>query len=222
MNELVKMSKIKKTYDDKRYILNGLDFSLKKGEIATIWGASGCGKSTFLNIVGLLDNFTEGSYEFNGHTINRKKLNSYYRQRATDIGFVFQAYYLIDSISVRENILMPFLYNNKYIDKSVMADLDNILTDFNITELRDNKVSLLSGGEKQRVAISRAMIKKPKLIIADEPTGNLDDANTKLVIKAFNKIAESGTAIIVVTHNRHLSFDNGKVYSLEGGLLKPC
>lgn len=222
MNKLVEMSGIQKTYDGKRNVLDNLAFSIDRGDIATILGASGCGKSTFLNIVGLLDNFTEGFYLFDGTEIKRKKLNSYYKQRATDIGFVFQSYCLIESLSVKDNILMPFLYNNQYIDKKIIADLDKILKDFNLTELKNKKASLLSGGERQRVAIARAMIKNPKLIIADEPTGNLDEANAELVVNAFRSIAGSGTSVIVVTHNKFLSLSSKNIYSLEGGLLKPC
>ena len=217
MNELVKMTQLKKTYDGTSYVLDGVNFSIQKGEIVSIFGASGCGKSTLMNIIGLLDNYSEGSYEFDGCTVCRNKLNSYYKKRATDIGFVFQAYYLIDSISVKENILLPFLYNGQYIDKSILLKLDYLLESLNILHIKDKKVSLLSGGEKQRVAICRAMIKSPKLIIADEPTGNLDEANAALVVSAFNEIVKSGTSVIVVTHNRHISFGGEKMYSLSGG-----
>lgn len=222
MNNLVEMSCIKKTYDGKKNILSDLDFSIQAGEIATILGASGCGKSTFLNIVGLLDNVTEGNYLFNGKKIKKNKLNSYYQQRAKDIGFIFQAYCLIESISVKDNILMPFLYNGLPCNRDVIQRLDILLNKFNLTHLINNKASLLSGGERQRVAIARAMIKKPKLIIADEPTGNLDDANAKLIIDAFQDISNQGTAIIVVTHNKYLSFGSGATYKLEGGKLFSC
>lgn len=222
MNKLIEMSGIRKTYTGKRYVLDGVDFSLEKGEIATITGESGSGKSTFLNIVGLLDSFTEGTYLFDGAPVYKNRLNSYYKQRAADIGFVFQAYCLIESISVQENILMPFMYNDKPINKSLYAQMDELLNELNITALKDKKVALLSGGEKQRVAICRAMIKKPKLIIADEPTGNLDEKNAELVISAFKKISDLGTSVIVVTHNLHLSFGAEKVYALEKGSFRLC
>ncbi|MDD4096404.1 MAG: ABC transporter ATP-binding protein [Oscillospiraceae bacterium] len=222
MNELARMTAVKKSYDGKKQVLSGLDFSISLGETALIHGTSGCGKSTFLNIVGLLDSYSDGEYTFNGIPIIPKKLNSYYKQRAMDIGFVFQNYSLIDSISVRENILMPYLYNNQYIDKTVMINMDKLLEEFNIAELKNTKTSLLSGGERQRVAIIRAMIKNPKLIIADEPTGNLDETNSRLVFNAFKKIAERGTAVVAVTHNKYLSLGLGRTYTLEEGELRLC
>jgi len=222
MDKLIRMSRIRKTYDGKTNVLDNLEFSICKGEISIVIGASGCGKSTFLNIVGLLDSFSSGEYFFNGTGIKRSKLNSYYQQRAKDIGFVFQAYCLIDSISVKENILMPFLYNNIRIDRSILNSMDSILKEFNIAHLKDKNSAFLSGGERQRVAIARAMVKNPKLIIADEPTGNLDDANAQIVVNAFQNIANHGTAIIVVTHNKQLSFESCKTYALDGGSLSLC
>jgi len=222
MSSIVNMSHIKKTYDGRRFVLSDLNFSINEGEVSTILGASGCGKSTFLNIVGLLDSFTAGEYIFNGTQIKQDRLNAYCHHRALDIGFVFQAYCLIDSISVRENILMPFLYNEQKCTKEVLHRLDDMLEKFNMAHLKDKKSSLLSGGERQRVAIARAVIKRPKLIIADEPTGNLDEANAKLVVDAFQNISKQGTAIIVVTHNKYLSFGAGRKYILEGGVLHLC
>ena len=222
MSKLVDMQNIKKTYDGNHFVLSDLNFSINKGEISTVFGASGCGKSTFLNIVGLLDNFTEGEYLFDGKQVKPNKLNSYHLMRSLDIGFVFQSYCLIDSISVKDNILMPFLYNNCYCTKDVLNTLNTILEQLNLSELINKKASLLSGGERQRVAIARAIIKNPKLIIADEPTGNLDDDNANLVVNAFKNISKQGTAIIVVTHNKHLSFNSGATYMLKKGALHPC
>lgn len=220
MTELINMSAVRKTYDGKKYVLSDVNFSLQQGEIAIVSGASGCGKSSFLNIVGLLDSFSDGSYVFLGKKIRKHRLNAYYRQRATDIGFIFQSYCLIEAISVQENILMPFLYGKTVIDRRVRHEAERLMEELNISALAEKKAALLSGGEKQRVAICRAMIKRPKLIIADEPTGNLDEGNTALVVKAFNAIVGSGTSVIVVTHNPRLSFENSKRYRLEGGRLE--
>ncbi len=215
---LIRTEGIKKTYDGKRYVLNGIDLSVEEGEIATVRGASGCGKSTFLNILGLLDNANEGKYFFCGEEIGGK-LNSYSDRRSRDIGFIFQSYCLIDQLSAEDNILMPFLYG-KGASPDIGKRLSVLLKDLNIEGLREKKVSLLSGGERQRVAIARAMIKCPRLIIADEPTGNLDDVNTHLVIKALEKASRSGTSVIVVTHNTAVSFGEGSRYRMEGGMLK--
>lgn len=222
MSEIITLSRINKTYDGKRFVLKDLSFSMKAGEISTIRGLSGCGKSTMLNIVGLLDNFSEGEFFFDKVKIKPNQLNKYYKLRANDIGFVFQAYHLIEAISVKDNILMPFLYNRSVCDRHTLNRLDSILMKLNVFDLKDKNASVLSGGERQRIAIARAIIKNPKLIIADEPTGNLDDINAKLVIKAFQDISMQGTAIIVVTHNKHLSFGNGPTYMLEEGALHPC
>lgn len=146
-------------------------------------------------------------------------INKYEQIRAADIGFVFQSYCLIDSISVLDNILMPLMYTEAKSTSTLFHKVDSILKSLNILHLKNQKANTLSGGERQRVAIARAMIKNPKLIIADEPTGNLDDANAKLVISAFQDIVETGTSIIVVTHNRHLSFGDGVIYTLREGAL---
>lgn len=219
MSKLVEMTNIQKSYDGVRNVLDNLQFSIGYGEIATIFGASGCGKSTFLNIVGLLDSCTSGNYYFNGQKISGNKLNKYEQIRSADIGFVFQSYCLIDSISVLDNILMPLMYTEAKSTSTLLHKVDSILESLNILHLKNQKANTLSGGERQRVAIARAMIKNPKLIIADEPTGNLDEANAKLVISAFQDIVETGTSIIVVTHNRHLSFGDGVIYTLREGAL---
>lgn len=219
MSRLVEMTDICKSYDGSKNVLEELNFSIDEGEFAAIYGASGCGKSTFLNIVGLLDNCTSGDYFFNGCKISKDRLNKYQQIRAADIGFVFQSYCLIDSISVFDNILMPLMYVENKSVHSLLTKADSILDDLNILHLKNQKAITLSGGERQRVAIARAIIKEPKLIIADEPTGNLDDANANLVISAFRNIVEKGTSIIVVTHNRHLQFGNGQIYTLRQGAL---
>ncbi|MDR2492209.1 MAG: ABC transporter ATP-binding protein [Coriobacteriales bacterium] len=216
------MSGVRKTYDGRRYVLDGLDFTLHEGQVAAILGASGCGKSTLLNIIGLLDSCTEGSYTFCGERMLRTRLNSYHQQRARDIGFVFQSYCLIDALSVTENALMPFLYNDRSITREVERRLVSVLDDFNLTALKNTKASLLSGGERQRVAIARAMIKSPRLVIADEPTGNLDDANARLVVEAFLSIARQGTSVVVVTHNNMLADEVACAYRLCKGRLEAC
>ncbi len=217
---LIEMHKICKSYVKGQRVLDKLDFSMDAGEAAIIRGASGCGKSTFLNILGLIDSADSGEYLFESKEINFRKLNECQSRLANDIGFVFQSYYLIESISVLDNILLPFLYNDRYIDKSLMDELEKLTVDFGIAHLLTKKAGLLSGGEKQRVAICRAMIKKPKILIADEPTGNLDDRNTGLVLEAMQQSRNSGVALVIVTHNMLLDFPGAQHYKLENGFLK--
>ena len=178
-NALIRLSGVRKSYDGRHYVLDGLDFALGEGETAVVYGASGCGKSTFLNIVGLLDSMNEGDYRFSNQSICARRLNAYSEVRAEKIGFVFQSYCLIEALSVADNILMPFLYNGKPISKEVLGELASLAEELGIAELLEKKAALLSGGEKQRVAIARAMLKRPRLIIADEPTGNLDEGNSQ-------------------------------------------
>lgn len=213
------MEHIKKTYDGSRYILNDLSFAAKEGEFVIIQGASGSGKSTLLNILGLLDVFESGTYILQNHQINPRQHNKYSNMRSTLIGFIFQAYCLIESISIQDNILLPYFYSHDCIDVNVLKRMDDILENFNLTGMKHNKVSLLSGGEKQRVAIARAIIKNPPLIIADEPTGNLDDANSQLVIKHLKGLTDRGTTVILVTHNKDLLKYGDRKYSLHEGRL---
>lgn len=222
MSELVKMRSILKSYDGKRNVLDGLDFSLNSGEIALVYGDSGCGKSTFLNIVGLLDSMTYGEYLFDGKPIDKKRINTCHRVRAEEIGFVFQAYCLIEALPVRDNILMPFLYNAIPIDHNLMERMEALSCELHISELLSKKAALLSGGEKQRVAIARAMLKRPRLLIADEPTGNLDERNSEIVAQSLAAITKAGTALLVVTHNHRLVFHNADSYVLKGGRLQKC
>lgn len=219
MSKLVEMRGISKSYNNKVNVLKKLNFTLDFGELATIYGSSGCGKSTFLNVVGMLDSFSEGEYYFDGYKISKDNRTKHQKIRAEDIGFIFQSYCLIDSISVYENIKMPLMYIDHKSVRQLSGKIDSVLHDLNIFHLKYQKANTLSGGERQRVAIARAIVKSPKLIIADEPTGNLDDDNAKLVISSFQNIINSGTAIIVVTHNRHLSFGKGITYTLQQGVL---
>lgn len=217
----IEMRNIVKNYDGKTNVLDGVDFTLDHGEIASVMGPSGCGKSTFLNILGLLDTRTSGEYYLDGAEIQNSTVNSKFSAyRGDRIGFVFQSYYLIDSLSVYENIMMPFLYSNKGIPFGVDNIIDDYLDYFNLKKLKNKVAGLLSGGEKQRVALIRAMIKRPELLIADEPTGNLDEQNSTIVIRAFKEISSKGTAVVFVTHNSHLKDDEWRNYSLEEGRLK--
>ncbi len=223
MNKLViKIKNLRKTYDKKRYVLDGVNLELYEGDMAVIEGKSGTGKSTLMNIIGLLDEFDEGELYIDGELYDKNNKKRHRDVRSTKIGFIFQAYHLIESISVKENILLPFLYNSKLIDNELMKRYNEIVDDLGLSNLTHKKVSLLSGGEKQRVAIARAIIKEPVIIIADEPTGNLDVENTKIVIDVFRKLREQGKVIVIVTHDISIASNEDKKYYLKEGKLNLC
>ncbi len=216
---IIQMEHIKKTYDGSKYVLNDLSFTVQEGDLIIIKGLSGSGKSTLLNILGLLDIFDSGSYILNNIQINPRKNNKYSNIRSNMIGFIFQSYHLIESISIQDNILLPFLYSEEKINLDVIKRMETILESFNLIGMKGKKVSLLSGGEKQRVAIARAIIKKPPLIIADEPTGNLDEENTKIIMDYLKRLTSNGTTIVLVTHDMNLLKYGDTSYLLQEGRL---
>lgn len=217
--ELVKICKMTKRYSGERNVLHEIDFTLKKGQIVTIRGNSGSGKSTFLNIVGLLDGFNSGEYYFDGIKILKNRFYKYDKLRGSSIGFIFQNYNLIESLSVKDNILIPYLYNKTRLSKEREKKIDELCEEFDIYNLKNKRASYLSGGEKQRVAIVRALAIAPKLIIADEPTGNLDEANAKIINSKFKKLSGLGTSIIVVTHSNQIFNQVDCEYRLIDGKL---
>src|SRR6201747_730381 len=202
---MIKISELQKTYrteEVETIALNRLSFEVKEGEFVSVMGPSGCGKSTLLNILGLLDDPDAGSFIFN--EIEIAKFNE--RQRADlrkhNIGFVFQSFNLIDELTVFENVELPLIYTGvKAADrkKRVEAVLDKV----QIMHRRKHYPQQLSGGQQQRVAIARAVVNKPKLILADEPTGNLDSSNGNEVMEMLTDLNEQGTTIIMVTHSEH-------------------
>lgn len=208
---------MQKSYKNKQ-VLRDINLTIHSGELAVITGKSGCGKSTLLNMIGLLDYFDSGKYMLNGISItNKARLRE--RLRAENIGFVFQAYDLLDQLSVRDNILMPYLYNKKPISAQIRSQLQDYLKLFHIEGLEDTKCKFLSGGEKQRVAIVRAILKNPQLIVADEPTGNLDPENAYQIFQEFAHVAAEGKMVIVVTHNQEVFGNANRHLIMEGGVL---
>ncbi len=219
---LIEIRNLYKSYDGKKNVLNDLNFHLRKGEMVVIEGKSGSGKSTLMNIIGLLDGFDSGTFILNGERIRPHSQTRYSKMRASLIGFVFQSYYLIDSISVRENIMLPLLYCDKSIDKNLKDTYMSLLKELDIIHLENKKVALLSGGEKQRVALARAILKNPEIIIADEPTGNLDSENKGIVIGILRKLVQNGKSVIMVTHDVSVSNETESIYSLKEGKLEVC
>ena len=197
-----KLTKIFQTDEIETSALNEVNFNVKKGEFVAIMGPSGCGKSTLLNIVGLLDNPTGGSYLFNGVDVSKMRESQRTALRKGNIGFVFQSFNLIDELNVFENVEMPLIYL-KMSASERKARVEAILERMKISHRRKHFPRQLSGGQQQRVAIARAVAANPGLILADEPTGNLDSNNGLEVMNLLAELNNEGTTIVMVTHSQH-------------------
>lgn len=202
MISIKNLSKIFRTEEIETTAINDLSLEVESGEFVAIMGPSGCGKSTLLNILGLLDGASTGQYHFDGEAM----AGSNERQRALvrkgKIGFVFQSFNLIDELTVFENVELPLLYlKTKPAERRVLVE--QVLEKMKISHRKNHFPQQLSGGQQQRVAIARAVVSNPSLILADEPTGNLDSANGEEVMKLLKELNEAGTTIIMVTHSPH-------------------
>ncbi|HKL09438.1 MAG TPA: ABC transporter ATP-binding protein [Bacteroidales bacterium] len=195
-----KLVKVFRTDEIETTALNNVDLEVKKGEFVAVMGPSGCGKSTLLNIVGLLDNPTNGELWFDGIEVSGFREKQRTELRKSNIGFVFQSFNLIDELTVYENVELPLLYL-KVSAKERKEKVDAVLDRMKIAHRRKHFPQQLSGGQQQRVAIARAVVANPKLILADEPTGNLDSANGEEVMKLLTELNKEGTTIVMVTHS---------------------
>ncbi len=201
MIKVSNLSKIFRTEEIETTALNSVSFEIKDGEFVAIMGPSGCGKSTLLNILGLLDNPTSGSYELLGTEVANLKEKERTKFRKGNIGFVFQSFNLIDELNVYENIELPL----RYLDipsSERKARVTEMMKRMNISHRAKHFPQQLSGGQQQRVAIARAVVAGPKLILADEPTGNLDSKNGKEVMDLLKELNAEGTTIVMVTHSQ--------------------
>lgn len=200
---LIKTVGLKKIYytdEIETTALAGVNLEVKEGEFVAIMGPSGCGKSTLLNIIGLLDNPSEGEFHFTDQEISTYSERKRAELRKANIGFVFQSFNLIDELTVYENIELPLIYL-KYSSSERKKRVEEVMEQMKIMHRRNHFPQQLSGGQQQRVAISRAVVAKPKLILADEPTGNLDSANGQEVMNLLTELNENGTTVIMVTHS---------------------
>ena len=199
MAELIRVENLKKVIRNYE-ILKGINLEIEEGELVSIVGPSGSGKSTLLYILGLLDRPTSGKVFFQGKEIDFSKTHLIAKLRNESIGFVFQFHYLIEELKTWENVALPMLKKGVSLKKAKERAYE-ILKELNLEGKEERRPNELSGGEQQRVAIARAVANNPKLILADEPTGNLDTKNTLKVIKIFSKLNEKGTTIVIVTHD---------------------
>ena len=202
MIKTVALEKIFRTEEVETLALNKVSIEVKEGEFVAIMGPSGCGKSTLLNILGLLDNPTSGEYYLNGIEVSRYTEAQRTKLRKGIIGFVFQSFNLIDELNVYENIELPLLYMGVSAaerKKKVQEAMERMA----IVHREKHFPQQLSGGQQQRVAIARAVVANPKLILADEPTGNLDSNNGQEVMNLLSELNKEGTTIVMVTHSQH-------------------
>ena len=200
MIKINNLTKIYTTEEVETTALNSISIEINDGEFVAIMGPSGCGKSTLLNILGLLDNPSDGAYNFGEHEVSKHSERQRAQLRKGSIGFVFQSFNLIDELTVFENVELPLLYL-KVPSSERKKKVEAVLERMNIMHRRNHFPQQLSGGQQQRVAIARAIVAKPKLILADEPTGNLDSANGEEVMKVLSQLNEEGTTIVMVTHS---------------------
>lgn len=216
---LISVDNIKKTYNEK-IVLNKINLEVEENQFISIKGPSGVGKSTLLNILTGIEKADSGKYVLNKIEMHKQNLNELSDIRGNQIGYISQYNPMIRNHTVRENILAPFLLG-KFDKKQITAYIDELSSYLKINHLLDKKIEKLSGGERQRVGIIRALIKKPKLIIADEPTGSLDEDATILVFSLFKRLCENQTTIVMATHS-HLSSqyaDKEYIMSSEGVVL---
>lgn len=213
MRELyIRLSHLQKSY--LRPVLTDINLEVTNDSYIAIVGKSGSGKSTLLNILGLVEGYDAGEYEFNGTKI--RNFVDYSQLRLENIGFIFQSYNLIPTLSCKENILLPTLYNRR----NRVQPLDELVELLDIEPLLDQKVTTLSGGEKQRVAIARALILDPCLILADEPTGNLDPKNREIIFRLLHREHEKGRGILLITHDAETAAQAKEAYRLQNGTLQ--
>ncbi|MEY8485584.1 ABC transporter ATP-binding protein [uncultured Parabacteroides sp.] len=213
------LSKFFRTEEVETIALNGVSMEVKDGEFVAIMGPSGCGKSTLLNILGLLDNPTSGDYYLADKEVGHLKEKERTQVRKGNIGFVFQSFNLIDELNVFENVELPLTYLKvKASERKQMVN--DILKRMNISHRASHFPQQLSGGQQQRVAIARAVVSNPKIILADEPTGNLDSKNGAEVMQLLTELNKEGTTIVMVTHSKHdASFAHRVINLFDGSIV---
>ena len=210
------LRKVFRTEEVETHALANVSLEINEGEFVAIMGPSGCGKSTLLNILGLLDNLSEGTYSLNGIDVSKFTESERTQLRKGTIGFVFQSFNLIDELNVYENIELPLLYMN--IPTAERKErVHKAMERMAITHREKHFPQQLSGGQQQRVAIARAVVANPKLILADEPTGNLDSKNGKEVMNLLTELNKEGATIVMVTHSQHDAGFAGRVINLFDG-----
>ncbi|WP_346857304.1 ABC transporter ATP-binding protein [uncultured Draconibacterium sp.] len=219
---MIQLKNIDKYYDAKfqrTFVLKGVNLDIEQGEFVSIMGPSGAGKSTLLNIIGFLDEPSEGEYLFLDQPANKLKEKQKVQYHRSHIGFIFQAFHLIDEMNVYENIETPLVYRGVK-SKERKAMVADMLDRFNMVAKKDLFPSQLSGGQQQLVAIARAIVGSPKLLLADEPTGNLHSEQGEMIMKLLKKLNDEGMTIIQVTHSKENAQYGNRIITLKDGYVK--
>jgi putative ABC transport system ATP-binding protein len=215
------LRKLYRTEEVETTALRDIDLAIEQGEYVAVMGPSGCGKSTLLNVLGMIDQPTGGTYHFLDEEISGYSERQRAALRKANIGFVFQSFNLIDELTVFENIELPLLYLGRG-SRDRKARVEEVMAQTGIETRRNHYPHQLSGGQQQRVAVSRAIIGRPKLILADEPTGNLDSSHGEEVMKLMGELHESGTTVVMVTHSRTYAAYADRIVHLLDGRIVPA
>ena len=201
------------------HVLKGIDLDIKKGEYVALMGPSGSGKSTLMNLLGCLDTPTSGSYNLAGRDVSQMKDNELAEVRNKEIGFVFQTFNLIPRQTALQNVALPLVYAGKTKETRI-AQAKNVLNEVGLADRMDHRPNQLSGGQRQRVAIGRALVNSPSIILADEPTGNLDSTTSLEIMKLFDEIHKNGNTLIIVTHEEEIAQYAHRIIRLRDGMIE--
>ncbi|MDX6191109.1 ABC transporter ATP-binding protein [Flavobacterium sp. Fl-318] len=221
-NPLIKITDITRDFilgNEIVYVLKGIDLEIKKGEYVALMGPSGSGKSTLMNLLGCLDTPTSGRYILNGKDVSQMRDDELAEIRNKEIGFVFQTFNLLPRTTALDNVALPMIYAGHSKSERVVR-ATQVLKQVNLGDRMDHQPNQLSGGQRQRVAIARALVNKPSIILADEPTGNLDSKTSVEIMKLFGDIHEQGNTVILVTHEEDIAAYAHRVIRLRDGIIE--
>lgn len=221
-NPLIEITDIKRNFvlgNEIVYVLKGIDLKINKGEYVALMGPSGSGKSTLMNLLGCLDTPTSGHYVLNGKDVSKMKDDELAGIRNKEIGFVFQTFNLLPRTTALDNVALPMIYAG-YSKSDRTKRAEEVLKQVNLEDRMDHQPNQLSGGQRQRVAIARALVNKPSIILADEPTGNLDSKTSVEIMKLFGDIHAQGNTVILVTHEEDIAAYAHRVIRLRDGLIE--